>query len=399
MTKKDQSALGKLTRLKSRYDREGTIRSVEGVVLFHEHDHPHILLLRYTSGAINGQQNGGNVPGPATVSYRLPGGKCKADEREADCLLRKLGRRLLGYPKPIIALAAQQMQQQQQQNAENLLDATSSMSPKNSAILRSSGTLPANSLASPSGGLGQQQQDEDDDFFTSSYNNLSTTKTPIIGASVATLGIPPPLPGAITPTKTGSQTVGGLNGGSLSAVQHGSPNMSHSGIPQSIGASPIINSGNNAAGTAASSAIMTACANATQAASEHFRVGEMVSRWYRPNFDRLLYPYVPPHVTSVKERKSVFVVHVEPTTRFLLNHTGEQLLGSKMGGGQRGSRNSSGGNAFSAYSGSSLGISVEDEPYELVAVPLFEVYQNAQKYGTIIESLPDVVSRFHINFC
>lgn len=30
--------------------------------------------------------------------------------------------------------------------------------------------------------------------------------------------------------------------------------------------------------------------------------------WYRPNFDTVLYPYLPPHVTRPKEIKKLFIV-------------------------------------------------------------------------------------------
>jgi cleavage and polyadenylation specificity factor subunit 5 len=36
--------------------------------------------------------------------------------------------------------------------------------------------------------------------------------------------------------------------------------------------------------------------------------------------------------------------------------------------------------------------------YKLVAAPLFELYDNAQGYGPIISSLPQVLSRFNFSY-
>jgi cleavage and polyadenylation specificity factor subunit 5 len=35
---------------------------------------------------------------------------------------------------------------------------------------------------------------------------------------------------------------------------------------------------------------------------------------------------------------------------------------------------------------------------QLVAVPLFELYNNTVGYGDVIASVPSLVSRFHVNF-
>ena len=34
-------------------------------------------------------------------------------------------------------------------------------------------------------------------------------------------------------------------------------------------------------------------------------------------------------------------------------------------------------------------------PTQLMAVPLFELYENIQRYGPVIAALPQVLSRFH----
>lgn len=45
---KDQTVAGKMKRMKEQYEKEGMRTSVEGIILMHEHNHPHILLLKIT---------------------------------------------------------------------------------------------------------------------------------------------------------------------------------------------------------------------------------------------------------------------------------------------------------------------------------------------------------------
>ncbi|RNF09450.1 hypothetical protein TraAM80_02161 [Trypanosoma rangeli] len=92
-----------------------------------------------------------------------------------------------------------------------------------------------------------------------------------------------------------------------------------------------------------------------------FRVGEVLGRWYRPHFDPFMYPYVPAHVaeSDVKEVRTVFLVHLPP-----------QML-----------------------------LTVAQRDMELVAAPLFDLYENAAKYGSLIASIPTLLSRVNINYC
>jgi hypothetical protein len=43
---KDASVAARLSRMKEKYEKEGMRRSVEGVLLVHQHKHPHVLLLQ-----------------------------------------------------------------------------------------------------------------------------------------------------------------------------------------------------------------------------------------------------------------------------------------------------------------------------------------------------------------
>lgn len=88
-------------------------------------------------------------------------------------------------------------------------------------------------------------------------------------------------------------------------------------------------------------------------------VHEVLAVWSRPHFDRALYPYTPPHVSEPKELRSLYLVQL----------TGPHIL-----------------------------LTAPDAQTELVAVPLFDLYENAAKYGAVIASIPHLVSRFQFVF-
>ncbi|EFJ49120.1 hypothetical protein VOLCADRAFT_59795 [Volvox carteri f. nagariensis] len=85
-------------------------------------------------------------------------------------------------------------------------------------------------------------------------------------------------------------------------------------------------------------------------------VGEVLSVFYRPNFDTMFYPYVPPHITRPKECRKLFVVQLPERCVFAV-----------------------------------------PKNMKLVAVPVFELYDNIPRYGPIISSLPAVLSRLRLN--
>eukprot|EP00199_Chlamydomonas_sp_CCMP681_P006103 CAMPEP_0119112398 /NCGR_PEP_ID=MMETSP1180-20130426/40085_1 /TAXON_ID=3052 ORGANISM="Chlamydomonas cf sp, Strain CCMP681" /NCGR_SAMPLE_ID=MMETSP1180 /ASSEMBLY_ACC=CAM_ASM_000741 /LENGTH=203 /DNA_ID=CAMNT_0007099885 /DNA_START=113 /DNA_END=724 /DNA_ORIENTATION=+ len=62
----------RIGRLKTAFERDGMRRSVEGILIVHEHNHPHILLLQFGQG------------------FRLPGGRLRPGEDEVEGLQRKL---------------------------------------------------------------------------------------------------------------------------------------------------------------------------------------------------------------------------------------------------------------------------------------------------------------------
>ena len=73
---KDSSIAERMLRQKAKYEKEGLRRSVEGILLVNEHNHPHVLLLQ------------------AGQSFKLPGGRLRHGEDEVDGLIRKLNNKL-----------------------------------------------------------------------------------------------------------------------------------------------------------------------------------------------------------------------------------------------------------------------------------------------------------------
>lgn len=82
-----------------------------------------------------------------------------------------------------------------------------------------------------------------------------------------------------------------------------------------------------------------------------------VSRWWDIDFSRMLYPYIPAHVTKPKEQLVVYSVSVPERCTFAV-----------------------------------------PKNFQLVAVPLFEVFGNPEGYGNVIASIPVLLSRFHVNY-
>jgi cleavage and polyadenylation specificity factor subunit 5 len=84
-----------------------------------------------------------------------------------------------------------------------------------------------------------------------------------------------------------------------------------------------------------------------------WKVGECIGTYYRPNFENIMYPYVPPHVGRPKEVRNLYMVQLPEKCYFSV-----------------------------------------PKNYKLIAVPLFEIYDHIQRYGPVIASIPQMLSRF-----
>jgi len=88
-----------------------------------------------------------------------------------------------------------------------------------------------------------------------------------------------------------------------------------------------------------------------------WEIGECIGQWWRPNFETFFYPYIPAHITKPKENKKIFVVHL-PEKKLLCVPKNMKLL----------------------------------------AVPLFELYENSSRFGGQISAIPYLASRFNFVF-
>ncbi|KAI8576892.1 hypothetical protein K450DRAFT_254792 [Umbelopsis ramanniana AG] len=88
-----------------------------------------------------------------------------------------------------------------------------------------------------------------------------------------------------------------------------------------------------------------------------WEIGECLSTWWRPSFEQYMYPYVPAHITKPTERKQLFVVHLPPHKVLTVPRN-----------------------------------------MKLLAVPLFELYDNAARYGPQLSAIPHLLSRYDFNY-
>eukprot|EP00842_Homolaphlyctis_polyrhiza_P006856 jgi/Hompol1/75/HPOL_004285-RA len=100
--------------------------------------------------------------------------------------------------------------------------------------------------------------------------------------------------------------------------------------------------------------------DAAASAASDFEVGELLGVWWRPNFEAFMYPYLPAHIKFIihlaqrpKEVKKIYLIHL-PEKKMLSVPKNMKLL----------------------------------------AVPLFELYENAGRYGQQLASLSIQLSRF-----
>lgn len=94
-----------------------------------------------------------------------------------------------------------------------------------------------------------------------------------------------------------------------------------------------------------------------QSTENDWTVHSTLAQWYRPNYETFMYPYLPPHSTRPKECKKLYLLQL-PEKRVLSVPKNMKLL----------------------------------------AVPLFELYDNTQRYGPQLSAIPHYLSRFRWEF-
>lgn len=88
-----------------------------------------------------------------------------------------------------------------------------------------------------------------------------------------------------------------------------------------------------------------------------WRVGDVLAKFYRPEFDERVYSYISPHVTRPKEEITLFQVILPPRCVFGLR-----------------------------------------EGVSIAAVPIHDIFKNPESFPTVIAALPQLVSRFSVYY-
>ncbi|XP_010433062.1 PREDICTED: pre-mRNA cleavage factor Im 25 kDa subunit 1-like isoform X2 [Camelina sativa] len=85
-------------------------------------------------------------------------------------------------------------------------------------------------------------------------------------------------------------------------------------------------------------------------------VGECIGMWWRPNFETLMYPFLPPNVKHPKECSKLFLVRLPVHQQFVV-----------------------------------------PKNFKLLAVPLCQLHEDEKTYGPIISQIPKLLSKFSFN--
>ncbi|KAL1554941.1 Pre-mRNA cleavage factor Im 25 kDa subunit 1 [Salvia divinorum] len=87
-----------------------------------------------------------------------------------------------------------------------------------------------------------------------------------------------------------------------------------------------------------------------------WEVGECLGMWWRPDFESLLYPYLPPNIKWPKECIKLYLVKLPPSRRFIV-----------------------------------------PKNFKILAVPLCQLHENEETYGPIVSGVPQLLSKYSFN--
>ncbi|KAL3332374.1 hypothetical protein AABB24_032781, partial [Solanum stoloniferum] len=89
---------------------------------------------------------------------------------------------------------------------------------------------------------------------------------------------------------------------------------------------------------------------------DRWELGECLGMWWRPDFETLIYPFLPPNIKRPKECTKLFLVRLPESCKFIV-----------------------------------------PKNLKLIAVPLCQVHENFKTYGPIIAGVPQLLSKFSYN--
>jgi cleavage and polyadenylation specificity factor subunit 5 len=111
-----------------------------------------------------------------------------------------------------------------------------------------------------------------------------------------------------------------------------------------------------------------------------WEIGEVVGQWWRPNFETSLYPYLPAHVTRPKEVKKQYIIPLPQNSEY-----------SQTPLGDRRARTDYASNPCAE-------IIAVPKNLKFLAIPLYELYENAQVYGPQLAALPHYLARYRFEY-
>jgi len=91
------------------------------------------------------------------------------------------------------------------------------------------------------------------------------------------------------------------------------------------------------------------------ALNHEWEIGECLATYWRPHFESNTYPYLPVHITRPKEIRKLFTVHLPERCYFAVPTN-----------------------------------------FKLVAIPFYECCEGLSKFGTVISTLPHLLSRYRM---
>lgn len=114
--------------------------------------------------------------------------------------------------------------------------------------------------------------------------------------------------------------------------------------------------------------------------NEDWEIGDTLAQWWRPNFETFMYPFLPGHVTRPKECKKLYFIQLPKKSKFRMH-------------------------LFKAFFLVLVSILMRiaevlsvPKNMKLLAVPLFELYDNTARYGPQLSAIPHLLSRYNFEF-
>ena len=110
--------------------------------------------------------------------------------------------------------------------------------------------------------------------------------------------------------------------------------------------------------------------------NDEWQISDTLAQWWRPNFETFMYPFLPAHVTRPKECKKLYFIQLPKSSTYgIIRRVRERQLLRE-----------------------SIEVLSVPKNMKLLAVPLFELYDNTARYGPQLSAIPHLLSRYNFEF-